>query len=800
MASSPAHSAPTYSVEHLATFSTTTPQQQQTTPRMALHRLFAMEKTSGNNMWILDGESNDVVERFPVTLIQQPTAFNDHNHIYNNILIFTVQLPNESQGELHIFQCVSHNAISIVEDIQHWMRHFGVAMQTEASTQPNVNVKETVSVFNQIAAQREKKGSSPTGTPMGHPSQGRLVANHDLDSRSITTTSSIDSSHHNGAHRTNSHDQSLSNERYVSILNHCFDDIERFIIRLQHAAAALRELQLRNHRRQGKGAAHAGDGLLAIRARGPNEEEFFEILSKFKLAFNLLAKLKGCIHDPNAPELVHFLFTPHNTRLNTSYQPVFTDGWAPNITEPELIGIASESEQEDDSIHLHRDEAIIRNRRDVNSREYQRGPQFDDSDIDDNHMDGRHIQHRISPSTSSHATRVVRGNSPPSPIDSIERDSPTVQVSELDQSEWLAELHNRNAKIVRVLFPRTANNDKELTVIRGEILEVLDDSRKWWKARNWRGQVAHVPHTIVSEIGNISNGKDPHMGSSSPNDDWVRRERQGKKGEFSRTNGMRRSSEEERILYSVPNKQNSDQSRPQEPERQISAFEREIKMKQNQLNRQLNESFKNISVNNGRQSSASKRLERLESDTVSLQSEVSFQDELSATLKSRKSVAKASVINSDESLTKAKDKETVSEKKDKEIKDSKNKELTLPLLVEHLHRKNFHPRLISKLTDHSKTTADAVKFYMSVTKQQLKLSLLQPGITFRRRLISCWSDSRAERRSRRCCPLLSIEPNGVALTELSPHNAMAITSAIPITHMVLTFMMFTGCEFRLWIK
>jgi epidermal growth factor receptor kinase substrate 8 len=309
MASSPQHQAPTYAVEHLATFSTNSPQQQQTTPRMALQRLFAMEKTSGiwtqrmaiqlkgNHMWILDGESNDVVERFPVTLIQQPTAFNDHNHIYNNILIFTVQLPNESQGELHIFQCVSHNAINIVEDIQQWMRHFGVMFNSGAHSEPslsptvNVNVKETVSVFNQIAAQREKKGSSPTGGPtLG---QGRMVAHHDPDSRSITTTSSIDSNHHNGAHRTNSHDQSLSNERYVSILNHCFDDIERFIIRLQHAAAALRELQLRNHRRQGKSAAHTGDGLLAIRARGPNEEEFFEILSKFKLAFNLLAKLKG---------------------------------------------------------------------------------------------------------------------------------------------------------------------------------------------------------------------------------------------------------------------------------------------------------------------------------------------------------------------------------------------------------------------------------------------------------------------------------------------------------------------------
>ncbi len=146
-------------------------------------------------MWILDGESNDVVERFPVTLIHQPTAFNDHNHIYNNILIFTVQLPNESQGnnkrtltniikvlskkfsflisslhcipfiksgELHIFQCVSHNAINIVEDIQQWMRHFGVMSNSGTHSEPslsqtvNVSVKETVSVFNQIAAQREK--------------------------------------------------------------------------------------------------------------------------------------------------------------------------------------------------------------------------------------------------------------------------------------------------------------------------------------------------------------------------------------------------------------------------------------------------------------------------------------------------------------------------------------------------------------------------------------------------------------------------------------------------------------------
>ena len=31
--------------------------------------------------------------------------------------------------------------------------------------------------------------------------------------------------------------------------------------------------------------------------------------------------------------------------------------------------------------------------------------------------------------------------------------------------------------MVEVTYPRTANNDKELTVVRGEFLEVIDDTR-----------------------------------------------------------------------------------------------------------------------------------------------------------------------------------------------------------------------------------------------------------------------------------------------------------------------------------
>lgn len=37
---------------------------------------------------------------------------------------------------------------------------------------------------------------------------------------------------------------------------------------------------------------------------------------------------------------------------------------------------------------------------------------------------------------------------------------------------WLEDLQERGARVVQATHPRTANNDKELTVLRGEYLEV----------------------------------------------------------------------------------------------------------------------------------------------------------------------------------------------------------------------------------------------------------------------------------------------------------------------------------------
>ncbi|GLH12900.1 Epidermal growth factor receptor kinase substrate 8-like protein 2 [Gryllus bimaculatus] len=441
----------------------------------------------------------------------------------------------------------------------------------------------------------------------------------------------------------NDETSSTSSEKYerdVTILNHCFDDIEKFIARLQHAAAASRELERRRRSRKSK-KKDLGDGMLTMRAKPPPEVDFIDIFQKFKLSFNLLAKLKAHIHDPNAPELVHFLFTPlalivdasHDTHYGPNlpakvvspllsreavnllincvtsketelwqeqwkyfvdpYHPKFTDGWIPEFpVGDEKDPLALPSPPEDKRAGHEPD---------LPEQHYHREPERDDSHYSSDYFDyeqqeasppdggryhgGRPERYRDerersqSPGGSEHdfplgppmssvpvTSRDISARSDIS-ADSIERNGggESQQRFERAQSRWLEELRSRGAKIVQVTYPRTANNDKELTVIRGEYLEVVDDSRKWWKARNSRGHVAHVPHTIVTpyqpgggEPGDVfseplhpGRGYDRHYpGQDSPRDsgttvdgrptrsppipppapaDWVRKKHLGKK-------------------------------------------------------------------------------------------------------------------------------------------------------------------------------------------------------------------------------------------------------------------------------
>jgi len=632
--------APTYLIEHLATF-TVAKENGIVYPPDGMRRLLQLEKSNGiwsqkmqlrlDVSWVLimDYETGAVMERFPVQLIREPTAFTSHDpmEIYNNILVFIVGGEERSQrsgsrSEMHIFQCQSISAQNLVEDLKLLktgkvpVRHIPPPPATPPPEPPGngVNVREQVSVFNAA-------GHQPPHSELGPGAGGAFPAHHRDDEVSSTSSEKY--------------------ERDVTVLNHCFDDIEKFIARLQHAAAASRELERRRRSRKSK-KKDMGDGMLTMRAKPPPALEFIEIFQKFKLSFILLAKLKAHIHDPNAPELVHFLFTPlalivdasHDTHYGPNlpakvvsplltgdavnllincvtsketelwqslgdawliprdqwngyvppYHPVFLDGWSPEYPVVEGTGVnpttaaaegartRGEDVEHDDSHYgsdyfdYERQEASP-----TDARRFGYGMRQDVYGRDER-------EHSQSPGGSEPGLRD-RDLSTRSDIsaDSIERNgSGGVGVEgqqrfERSQARFLDELRSRGAKIVQVTYPRTANNEKELTVIRGEFLEVVDDSRKWWKARNFRGQVAHVPHTIVTPYqgGDPSDvfsnplyapphGYDKHYpgqdssrevvdGARTPRSppmpppapaDWVRKERLGKKEPYWQDNDL----------------------------------------------------------------------------------------------------------------------------------------------------------------------------------------------------------------------------------------------------------------------
>ncbi|CAL8264216.1 unnamed protein product [Arctogadus glacialis] len=128
----------------------------------------------------------------------------------------------------------------------------------------------------------------------------------------------------------------LRADREVRILNHCFDDMESFLSRLQEAAEANGTLSLKKKKKKKSKKQMAEDDLLAGRARPPSQEEFLDIFQKFKYCFCLLARLKSAIASPSSQELVHYLFRPLDMVVRTTGGPAL----GASVSSPALSSAA----------------------------------------------------------------------------------------------------------------------------------------------------------------------------------------------------------------------------------------------------------------------------------------------------------------------------------------------------------------------------------------------------------------------------------------------------------------------------
>ncbi|XP_065450134.1 epidermal growth factor receptor kinase substrate 8-like protein 3 [Chrysemys picta bellii] len=53
---------------------------------------------------------------------------------------------------------------------------------------------------------------------------------------------------------------------------------------------------------------------------------------------------------------------------------------------------------------------------------------------------------------------------------------------------------------MQAMYEFQARNNKDLTVVKGELLEILDQRKKWWLARNSAGERGYILNNIVGPV------------------------------------------------------------------------------------------------------------------------------------------------------------------------------------------------------------------------------------------------------------------------------------------------------------
>ena len=76
-------------------------------------------------------------------------------------------------------------------------------------------------------------------------------------------------------------------------------------------------------------------------------------------------------------------------------------------------------------------------------------------------------------------------------------------------------LLHRGCRVHEAIFDRRSNHVKEITVRKSEVLEVIDDSKQWWKVRNWRGDEGYAPNTLLKLVHDNYNAAPPSAASAN---------------------------------------------------------------------------------------------------------------------------------------------------------------------------------------------------------------------------------------------------------------------------------------------
>ncbi|XP_026171059.1 epidermal growth factor receptor kinase substrate 8-like protein 1 isoform X2 [Mastacembelus armatus] len=414
-----------------------------------------------------DIQSQDELENYTFKSIYRCSAINTEKH-FPSLLMLICQIADKKKPDIHFFNCEAVRAEKICDEITH--------MVSASSTSQSEKLPDTFRLpqtRGKMINHHEIPGlpvahapNAPPANPPPYP--GPRAANTVNSGPDITF---------------------LRAEREVAILNHCFDDIETFMAKLQQTAEAAMVLNQKKKKRSKKQSAE--DDLLAAKARPPPEEEFIDIFQKFKYSFSLLARLKSAITNPSSEELVHHVFKPLDMMVKTTGGP----GLGASVSSPALTSSAVSLLQQN-----------------LNEGERQLwtslGPNWT--------LPRSQLREHIAPYTpvfldgwKPEASRA-NGQVWEDPVESQHKQEALQQQQPVGPADMRVSAETEGSarppeaeRLYICSYDFIARNNSELSVQHGETLEVIESSKRWWKCRNRFSQVGFVPFNILEPVAHI---------------------------------------------------------------------------------------------------------------------------------------------------------------------------------------------------------------------------------------------------------------------------------------------------------
>ncbi|XP_061592292.1 epidermal growth factor receptor kinase substrate 8-like protein 3b [Cololabis saira] len=481
-------------------------------------RVWAQEmimQIQGAYLLLCDIETKAELESIPLNCISQTKAVLD-SCVYNSLLTITVQEHSRPVPQVFMFQCEETKAEVIKSDLDKAVKRGGArgGADRESRREPpgmranleNIMGQHTLGNFQQGGPRPLEHERTPPPSDFGAPQWNNRGPEYMPPPPTHPAQESMpfqrDPHEFNGS--PDIAPQITEIQRNTEILNHVLDDLEIFLGKVSAAGSNAstrhkKSKKIKGFKNKSKKIAPANDL--------PHWEEYVYFLQKIKYGFNLLGQLDGSLVNPEASDYVHIFFSNLGAVV-----PRYPEDLPPTVVSPLLteaaLGLLTETlTPDEDRLWKFLGECWFiprSNWPDGNVPPYI--PEFYDGWQPQPPAHGpmsrspggapRNEGQGFSPRQSQRHFEKPVDNGPWSPPPSAQSSEPPLHM--------------------RVIYDFVPRNNRELNVVKGEVVQVIQRSKQWWLVRNSFNAEGNVPQKVLEPVNSGGPMEEPPRDSFGP--------------------------------------------------------------------------------------------------------------------------------------------------------------------------------------------------------------------------------------------------------------------------------------------